>query len=307
MRIILTLSLVIFGTTCAGGQDFADPQPSAFNNFTYQQNQPAVTPAVRFLRFEPPTAFVKKSISEDASVLSYMISKGMNLVSQRNALGVAVPQYHGKSEAIYSDSGLTLIYHVPFLLIDEEVKKEATTKKELSPWQKAKLEMAAKNRPANPNRVQSNWNVNFARPSFDKDLVDSLKKQIHQALENAGNFKDLQSDDSITVFLNGSSFKPGHRAILGWKVNMSEFANGKIKSPDSIKTVEYSEASDTRPASFLNKVYQATPEATYVPKYVPQKTPNPNLNPNSFQYEPLDKQDTLNPIQKTQNPSRVGR
>lgn len=256
---ILSIVLINWLLNPVAGQD---PNPTRFA-VEARFPQPST---VRFVQFNQMEKERRKSISEDAAVLNHLISKGMKLVDHRSALGVRVQQKIGNNEILYTDSGLTFIYHVPLILIDDQNQNKKSVATAKSPWQKAKEEMSLSR---TPNGMLVNQWGSLKNPAgqFEKSTIESLKAQVKLALENVGNFRDLTPDDSVTVLIYGSSYQSNLRTVLGWKVKMADVKDEKVPS-SAIKTVEYAEPNPNLRGLTLSPVlYPASQKSSKASSY----------------------------------------
>ena len=196
--------------------------------------------SIKFLTFGPFEKKRREQISEDAAVLEHLIAKSLPTYN-RQSLGVLVSQGFRSSDALYiSGKGLILIYNVN-LPVSEGDSDDRESKAADTPtaWETARQEM--QNRMVGGMGAAS---VNEARGSqFNAEGIKMLDDAVKLGLAQAGNFRGLESDESITIYVFGQPLVRGngHKTVRAWSVNIADAGDDKTIANTHIKTTDYQE------------------------------------------------------------------
>ena len=248
MTCLILITAIGWFATSATGQDAASP----FSNQSGQNTQSglfgrvAQTKAtkVRFVRFNPVSDEARNTIREDAAVLNHMIAKELPLIKTRSALGVRYFASFGNNEVVYDDHGLRFVYNVPVQLIPAETEQEsASDNPDKSEWEKAKAELHHASGFRAPSGLGSNkFTVKESGMEYDEEYVERITKQIRTALSNAGNIRELSSDDMISVFVYGVGNNAATRSVKVWRVKWGELRQNGTDSPTRLEENSYFES-----------------------------------------------------------------
>ncbi len=215
---------------------------------TTRQNKKLVS----FVRFKKIADSKKKTIQEDAAVLNHMISKDLLFKNTRSAMGLRFAQTFGKNEIVYDDHGLRFTYNVPMILVPSEQTSAAESEGEpKSDWEKAKEELnGVVIRTPIASGISVDATLPPARLKYSKDYVDQITKQIRIAMNNSGNIRDLDEDDTITVLVYGGSNMQSHRSVLGWRVKWKNVKDGQTGLEASLEEIRYIETDPSKPSRY---------------------------------------------------------
>lgn len=212
----------------------------------------------RFVCFGGIDSERRESIVADTMVLNHLLAEGLPQQPSRYAMGVSIAPA-GSDAALYIDgAGLILVYNVAFPvapLAKDEADKEPEQKETVSEWDRAKKELESGKAMfwqrqsgglvADPTgglgaqAYVSRAGVNLV--SFDPEQADKLDERVSQALQQAGNFRALDSSDSITVYVYGPSREASERTVFAWRVHVSDAGDDKLIPDSKIERKQYRE------------------------------------------------------------------
>lgn len=227
---------------------------SQVNRSDLNINQQSVKPKFEFISFKPLEELKRHELIEDLKILDFMVRKSMPIQDARRALGIQVNTVNPKCEITYVEGfGVIMKYHVgfPVAASQHQQAKDQANKVEdkRSDWEKAKDEMEnsknesatfSPNQALNPAASLTNAGYVDFRGSipFSAAIADQLKNKVAESLTNAGNVKQLDSDEQILVYVYGpkrGSTQRWRQSRLAFRVNMSEVGNDKKIDTDSIE------------------------------------------------------------------------
>jgi hypothetical protein len=182
--------------------------------------------------------------------MNHLISKKLPLKNRQSALGVSYLQFYGTNGITYNDQGLTFAYHVPVVLIPgEDANANVSDDNPKSAWDAAKDEIK---RPAGYRPLVTGVNSygGNKQSKFDQAYVDGITSQIRTALSNAGNIRNLNDDDWVTVLVYGASNKPGMQAVKGWRIQWKNAKKEGSEVSAALEESSYEEKSNGRTVNY---------------------------------------------------------
>ena len=259
-----TISIVLAACSCLG------PELCGQNQSGNVQYEPAVNPQqlenlnqaagffanqpishVTFISFDPIDDESRQAVQEDVRILQHLINKAMPPARNRQALGVTLTtQVASNDETIYvGGKGLILIRHVsmPVAPLEEQpVASQAEPENQLSKWERAKLELhdqrANRFLAGNLNRLDGALGGNVsANMRYEPAYASGVGNAIREALGNAGNFRMLDPQDTITVFIVGPGRHHKERTVLAFEANPSDGSDDGQIAESSIRDRQYRE------------------------------------------------------------------
>ncbi len=263
--------------------DVTAPEPSSnpLGNQAVRYNQDVFELAsdqkrvpIEFVAFGGVEKAKQRSICEDSAVLQYIIGNEMPNESfgpafsnrqsvNGQSLGITVKRVSSMfgvnglgGRGIYVDGqGLVLMFQSPLPMaaeagaLDQEPKKSKPD--EASEWEKAKAALT--------QSMQSMQNNAFREytvmqrptpPAYNEEYVSALDSAVKKALAQAGNFRDLDKNDSITVYFYGPSKNSGERSVMAWRVSVADAKGDKSIPESKIESHQYVEPSSGNDAQF---------------------------------------------------------
>ena len=202
---------------------------------------------VRIFNFEPMDPARTIEIHEDANVLNHLIRMPSTTLNE-NVLGVSVPQAASQNTAIYiQGTGLIFAYHVgfPVAQTDEEAAESDESGEPKSSWDRARE--AVRTADQGGFGLVVNRQPDSPAIKYDADRVDALDQIVASALREAGNFRNLESGNSITVYVYGPvmlSESGATRSVIAYKVQLVTGAHGKLYPQDLKRSQFVEEASN---------------------------------------------------------------
>jgi hypothetical protein len=211
----------------------------------------------------------REAIVADTQVLNHLLNRGLPQHPTRWTMGVNV-RPAGDNAMFYVDgTGLILVYCVDFpVAVFEETAEEAETKSDtLTDWEKAKQELqTGQGRFVRSDPFTSGSVTYSTAPTgslmatvadtvaFDKELVERLDECVTSALVQAGNFRALKDNDSITIYIYGPSGVPNERTVIAWQARVADAGSDKLIPESKIERQQYRESDSVRPTSFPRAV-----------------------------------------------------
>ncbi|MGI9515910.1 MAG: hypothetical protein ACR2NP_02590 [Pirellulaceae bacterium] len=193
---------------------------------------------LKIFSFGPMEQATRDEIQEDANILNHLIR--MNAPTRQDTvMGVSVTQAMGENSAIYiQGTGMVFVYHVgyPVAQTDEEAAESDETDEPKSTWDRA--------REAIRTTDQSGFGLVVNRQpdapalAYSAERVDALEKVMATALREAGNFRNLEPGNSITVYVYGPMMLKESgpmRSVMAWRVSLKEGPEGSVQPRDLAK------------------------------------------------------------------------
>lgn len=159
----------------------------------------------------PPEKF--DELAEDLNVLTLIINRNLDRVfgekSTEYRLGVPITMaaYRSIETSYIQDLGVLVKIHVPFPVATagEREKKPEPAAAPDTEWEKARRALYGGERdPAGMPGMAGDGPATTA-PAYDQKIVDDLKKEILDALQNIANIRHMSADESVTVAVIGSA------------------------------------------------------------------------------------------------------
>ena len=226
-------------------------------------SDPSGNASVRFVVFGGIDDARRQSISEDTAVLHHMLTKALPQ-HNRTALGVNVHSQREPHAWYIEDRGLVLFYAAgrPVAPSSHDQAEAREEPREQTAWEQAKQEMQGQNARMTFQGVVSRYAANYGAngvnmyPSpaggmeYEANFAAELDKVVTSALQQVGNFRDLESKDSVTVFVYGPSPQPetGGRSVYAWRVQLADAQDGQPISDKAIERRQYLERGVQQPA-----------------------------------------------------------
>lgn len=206
----------------------------------------------------------REAIVADTQVFNHLLNRGLPQHPTRFTMGVNV-RAAGENAMFYVDgTGLILVYCVDFpVAVFTETAEEAEAKSEtLTDWEKAKKELEtgqgrymradgfSTGSVSYSGAVTSALLPTAAEPvAFDKELVQRLDECVTSALVQAGNFRALNENDSITIYIYGPSGVPNERTVIAWQARVADAGSDKLIPESKIECKQYRESDSVRSTS----------------------------------------------------------
>ena len=197
---------------------------------------------VRFYGFGPVADEFRREIIEDSRTLNQLIT-GTMPTQHRRSLGVTVDRkilvnyVDGKGILMFYNVGIPVAQQADILSPPQESESSE------NPWDKARNEI--RNRPLGYIKTRT---VFTTYPQFLKEglgaRIDELKTSLTEALAYAGNFRNLESSDTITIYVFGPVVS-GQRSILAARVSMSNAKSVGRLPIDKIQITQYFESTSS--------------------------------------------------------------
>ena len=204
----------------------------------------------------------QKELQEDCNVLNHLVRRSLSTTSTRNTMGVTVTRQFGTNKAMLVEGrGLILTYYIGFPVAPgskSEASESNNGKNEkVDEWEQAKKEMKS-----DGVVLRATNKVDYVGtfPKYERDRVKKLDEVVKKALSHAGKIRNLDSKESITIYVRGPGADPASGAsVMAWKVNMSDVSSGQSVESGKIKTVQYHEKRQTN-VNVYGYQYQIAPQ-----------------------------------------------
>ncbi len=177
---------------------------------------------------------IQSGLREDLLVMSRILSKSVEhgRDNQERVMGITVNALASarRPQAMYLEGhGVVFLMNVPIALVPPAAKEEEKASKAVdNEWERTKRELYG-TRPVNIDKSMEF--LGAGKPvRFDAEKVESLKRDVLEALKNGANLRQVKPSEFITVVLSGGQ---GSTATVVARVNGK--APGKAKGEKSEK------------------------------------------------------------------------
>ncbi|MEW6307204.1 MAG: hypothetical protein AB1705_27440, partial [Verrucomicrobiota bacterium] len=191
----------------------------------------ADAPASFLIQFGGVDSKIAPELEEDLNVMSLLLQRkleqtgGPSSPVYRMGIPLVVTPGNRPIQSLYLEGfGALFTLHTAIPLLPPEKQETKREEKPLpSDWENARDELYGYRRVTIDPAMNTMRLHAYKAPEYDAGQVDSLKKELLQALKNASNIRHLKTDDSVAVTVVG----PGSGADSASTITTRQSVDGR--------------------------------------------------------------------------------